>query len=245
MRKLFILIALLVLIGVGTGFQWLSVVGSKTPAAGGTTVYTPIGTISSNAVCPTSGTTCSVTLNQTIGAGHLVVVWGSNYTVTASHITGLSAGAGTATLCPSSTCAGFDSSQIADDFAVILSASSFAGPMVITWSQAFTANNGVAEVREYSFTNGPVSIDGNGGTRDQSSGASSIAGVAMSPTGASDLIVQGIAGSDNCSAITTYTHSDFLSGNGIADLLNTTSGTAPTWTCAANTFAALNAVAIK
>lgn len=103
---------------------------------------------------------------------------------------------------------------------------------------AGTAFNGEVEFLEYSTTGGPPIFDTCAGTVNGSSATP--AGQVLTLSGTNDVIVQVIqsAGPQNATAVTgTYTNpADFpfsgpaAAGYGIAGSINTSSGTAPTWT---------------
>jgi hypothetical protein len=84
MRKLGIIISLAVLIAIGSGFQWLSVVGSKPPVAGGGGTITPA--INGYAATFTSNSTVTVTPSPSPATGSTSII----YLYTSSSITALS-----------------------------------------------------------------------------------------------------------------------------------------------------------
>lgn len=78
----------------------------------------------------------------------------------------------------------------------------------------------------------------------------SCAGLALTLTGSADVIIQGIAPENGCTSITGgagYTSfGDFASfGNALAGQINTTTATAPTWTCSPTGQAAVTAISVK
>jgi hypothetical protein len=127
---------------------------------------------------------------------------------------------------------------------IIYNLNSTSGVGSITFN--FNTNCGACDVKVYEIgvTNGPAVLDTQG-NRDQSTNATSIAGVTLTLTGSADAIVQGGIASGTFSAVSgSYTNSDFTNGNGRAILLNTASGTAPNWTSTSGR-AALTAIAFK
>jgi hypothetical protein len=82
------------------------------------------------------------------------------------------------------------------------------------------------------------------GTRVQPTAATSVAGVALTLTGTNDIMFQVVNPAGSCSSVSGSYTAWFNAGAGSAYLLNTTSGTAPTWTCTSGT-AALSAIAFK
>lgn len=85
-----------------------------------------------------------------------------------------------------------------------------------------------------------------GGARDQSATTANPAGIGLTLTGSNDVIVQYVNYGTNATAISgTYTSpADFPGGSGVAGSINTSSGTAPTWTATSST-GALGALALK
>lgn len=190
----------------------------------------------SNTSC--SGTSCSVTTTST-GSGHAIVVvaWmGTSSAITISTVTG----GGTFTHC--SACHVADSSGLAVDASFTCSSTS--GTTSISIGLSSTVSSWAAEIIEYSYTSG-CAIDTQG-TRDQSSNSANPAGVTLTLTGTNDVIVQFINGSNSASAISgSYTNpADFPGGDGAGGAMNTTSGTAPTWTMTSGK-AALGAIALE
>ena len=184
-----------------------------------------------------NGTTCAVTVTST-GAGHLLVFAAliGNTTSTLSSVSG----DGTWTVCGAS-CRSV-SSVTTTEMGYILSATG--GATTITGTLSATSPWSAA-VLEYSYTSGPISVDAQG-HREQTTGTTSCAGVTLTLTGTNDVIVQIANPSGSISAVTSpYTSpADFPGGNGVAGSINTTSGTAPTWTQTSSTDA-LSAIAFK
>jgi hypothetical protein len=183
------------------------------------------------------GTSCAIALSAT-GSGHLLVATATNGASSGFSITSVS-GAGTWTHCPA--CVSADSGGGSTDISYNLSSTS--GVTTITVN--FSPSNGFESVAidEYSFTASSIAVD-NYGVLDQTSAGTSIAGVALTLSGSNDVIIQTVAPSGACSAVSgSYTNPvDFEDGSGVAGSINTTSGSAPNWTCTSST-AALSAIA--
>jgi len=129
------------------------------------------------------------------------------------------------------------------DASYTLNSASGATSITLTLSAA-VSTTWAACIREYSSTASGVAID-TSGNRDQSTAAANPAGVGLTLTGSNDLIVQFVACAGSCSGISAgYSNGDFPNNNGVADALNTSSGTAPTWTATSGR-AALGALAFK
>jgi len=177
-----------------------------------------------NAAC--SGTSCSVTVSAT-GSGHLITVIVQPNTATNTTISSVSGG-GTYTHC--TNCAASNGAGGAIDASYTLSSTSGATSISATLSQSGGAS-WTMEVFEYSFTNGPISLDASG-NRVQTTNVANPAGVALTLTGTNDVIVQGGWYTTPFTAISSPYSSpaDFPGGNGAAGAINTSSGTAPTWT---------------
>ena len=107
-----------------------------------------------------------------------------------------------------------------------------------TWSSV-VPEGAEMDFREYSYTGTAVSLDNIGTFGHPSSGATTISGIAPVLSGTNDVIVQSFAsGSDHATAVTTYGNANMGDDYfGSADLLNTTSTTAPTFSVCCTTVA--------
>ena len=190
--------------------------------------------------CSTAATSCSVTVTA-LGAGHLVYVAGAESTNTVS-LSSVTATGETFTVDSGCRNAG-DSTTGGTDCAYTLSAVGGATTVTCNWS-ASTA--GTCYVKEFPFTNSPASKDASSSIFD-SSACGSCPGVALTLTGTNDVIMQAAACGDTCTAISSpYTGTfNVGDGNGYAHSLNTTSGTAPTWTQTSSARLAGHAIAFK
>ena len=196
-----------------------------------------------------SGSTISITLTQSITAGS-ILIFGDQTNVTSARISSINVG-GTLVACgASSSCFNSAAGHGMDttDGGWVLSASATAGPVVVTYTGGLTA--GRIEMREYSCTGGTASADVQG-YRDSSTDTSPYNGVTLSPTGTNDVIVQwtNTAGNSPTSVSAPYGNFD-ITGAGeqfaMVDRLNTSSGTAPSFTAAGNSGGSTSAaIAVK
>lgn len=174
-----------------------------------------------NGAC-TTGTTCAITVAST-GTGHLLfaIATGGNNAIQSV------SGGGTWALCTTSECRSGKS-----DIAYCLASTSGATTVTIT----FTGSNSgaAAAVFEYSFTGSSASYDkGGNNTLSGQAGSNPATGIALTLTGTSDVIVQSMWGNVvNVTAVSApYTQpADFNGGIGYVGAINTSSGTAPSWT---------------
>lgn len=179
---------------------------------------------------------CVKTIAST-GSGNLLVIvqtGGVGDTITAISCTST---CGTWVHC--TACESSDSSAGAVDLEYVLSSNSGATSVSVTMTGATSLF-----FFEFSTTLPPFLVN-TGATpqskRDQTTAVTSIAGVALTLSAVNAVNVQGVACGGTCSSITTYAGIfDATNGNGAASLINTTSGTAPTWTSTSGR-AALNA----
>jgi hypothetical protein len=223
---------------VASALAQLRVIQNRSGEApgGGTKVWSLVQS-PINATCG-NVTSCVVTLSSNTLSGSLLVAVFTSGSPPIS-ITSAS-GAGTWTLC--SGCASSDTTAGSSDIIYNLNSTSGVGSITLN----FNTNCGACDVKIYEIavTNGPAVLDTQG-NRDQSTNATSIAGVTLTLTGTTDAILQGGIASGTFSGIdSSYTNSDFTNGNGRAILLNTASGTAPNWTSTSGR-AALTAIAFK
>jgi hypothetical protein len=224
MKKLMLLLGLILLVASRSRAVW------GTPTNGGTFVATEHS-------CA-SATTCAITVPST-GAGHLLVGMASmkNQSLTIVGMAGGSTGAfnsgPTAWYHPAgggsiatNICSVTDASAGSKDCAFVLS--STAGSTTITFTFSGTSGRATVDVFEVSYTNAPIGMDVSPVALDKTPGGTTIPGVALSLIGTNDFIVQGINPNKPFTSIDTrYT----TFGTGAAYLVNSTVGTAPTWTC--------------
>lgn len=200
---------------------------ATTPKASAAAVVALVQHPNSGGSC--SGTTCSITLTQSIVAGDFLII-GSNATNTGITISSINVGG---TLVPCTGCA-INGASLNTQGGWVLSSTSTAGPVVVTFS---ASAGGLSEVGlwEFSCTGGTVSHDIDG-TANNSTDTTPYNGVPLTLSGTNDAIVQWSDGvTQDPTSITTYANFTSVNGIGMADLINTTSGTAPAWTAAANT----------
>lgn len=192
-----------------------------------------------NASCSSGNATCSVTVSST-GAGHLIVAIAGTNAGTADPISSVSGG-GTYTNCSNCSIANSGSGTL--DAAYTLNSTSGATSISVTMSSAPSAVWKV-EILEYSFTNGPISLDASGSTSNTTS-TSSPPGQGLAVAGLNDVIVQAIKVGPNATAISgSYTSpADFSGSYGWAGWVNTITGTAPTWTSSASSQSAVLGIA--
>lgn len=185
------------------------------------------------------GTTCSLTLTQSIGTGNLLIITASAGN-TASDIVSINVG-GSLTI-PAGC--NFNGTALNTRCGYVLSSASTAGPVVITFSGSTLGIN--ASLREYSCSGGTLTFD-TSGHRDSGSDTSPFAGVGLTLGGTNDVILQFSDGvTVDPTAVSTYGNFESNNGVGIADLLNSTSATAPNWTAAGNSGGSTTgAIAIK
>lgn len=181
----------------------------------------------SNDACPTS-TTCTVTALTAVGTNHVLV--GYAWPSTTQTLTASASGAGTWIHSTSPSCAA-STLGFGVDAVYILSTTS-AAPTTISFVLSASSTSGWhVEVREYSFTGSSTQFDTCASASDTL--CTTCAGVALTLSGANDVIVQAYNPAVTCSAITApygNLNTDGSGGVCSADSLNTTSGTAPNWT---------------
>lgn len=238
MKKFLVLLMIGALLTVSVPAQMLQSI-SNASKAGGTWSLVQHPTVGT-ATC-TNATTCSITLTQSLATGNAAIIVmgpGNNVTISSINV------GGSLTLCPSSNCHQFQSGSGDMDAAYILSTSATAGPVIVTFSGS--DGSSVGTLREYHCVGGTISADTSNSS--QATGLSSpFTGQALSPTGLSDVIVSWAVDDANVTAVASpySTNADFVQGVGFADRLNTTSGTAPSWTGASTTQAVVGGVALK
>jgi hypothetical protein len=177
-----------------------------------------------------ASTTLSVTLNQSIPAGHFLVIAAVTDTA-ATTLSSISVGG---TLVPCTACV-FNSGHALTNTngGWVLSTSSTAGPVVLTFSQSSTDR--IAAIYDYSCTGGTVSHDADN-TADNATDTSPIAGPTITLAGTNDVIVNWAdgAGVDPTAVAGPFANFASQSGIGFANNLNTTSGTGAAFTAAGN-----------
>jgi len=194
-----------------------------------------------SSACNVSSATCNVTVAST-GTGHLILIGMS--ISNADFITSVS-GAGTYTV--PGGCEGADSTTSSTSCAYNLSSTSGVTTITVTRTST-TTGTWRCEVLELSSTATPFVLDVVG-NRDQSTNTTTPAGVTLTLSGSNDVILQTAQSSTGQTSISInapYTI-ETCGANRMcfAWSLNTTSGTAPTWTMASSGHAALGAIAIK
>jgi hypothetical protein len=197
--------------------------------------------ISNVTTCTTTSATCDATVAST-GTGHLLVV-GMTGTINEPIVS--VSGAGTWSLCASSSCFVIDNSNKSSDLAYCLSSTSGVTTITVTRGST-TSNTWKVAVWEISFTGASVALDTQG-TRAQTTNSSSVVGVALTLTGSNDIIFQLIkAGATTVNNISSpYTRNKTSAESSWASSLDTVSGTAPTWTLNSALRAAMSALAFK
>jgi len=186
--------------------------------------------------CNNSTNSCSITIPSS-GAGDAAIIWwrggGGN------NITAVSGG-GTWTI--AANCASNFASR-AVNCAYILSMAGGTTTVSVTFPTINTVSGFVYQ--EFSYTGSSMAVDVVGTNVSNSTSATTQTGLALTLGGSNDVIVQAIVPGLGATSITTYgsfaTSSDIAS----ASLVNTTSGTAPTWTLSGSSTATTGAIALK
>lgn len=189
--------------------------------------------------CAGGGAACTVPLSST-GSGHLLAIVG--YAGTNVTISSINAG-GTFVHC--SNCQQFQALTGTIDAGWVLSSSSGVTSIIVT----FSGNHAGAHVAIYeaSCSGGTIAKDSNAagtGSGTNASASSPYTGQALTLSGTQDFIVAaGVSDLDVTAAASPYnTNFNSVNGAGISYILNSTSGTAASWTAAGATkatFAAL------
>jgi hypothetical protein len=179
---------------------------------------------------------CNVTVTST-GAGHSIivgVVMNSNVTISGV------IGGGTYTLC-GANCQKGNGTTGFTDMAYTLSSTSGTTTIEIDLS---AGSSGVAYAWELSSTS-TITFDV-GNSILQTTNCTSCTGASLTLTGSNDFIAAIASCGGTCSAVTPYTADNaFTAGDGQAHSLNTSSGTAPTWTQSPTNPIALASLALK
>jgi hypothetical protein len=208
-------------------------VGAGAPVGGTWTLVQKTGYQTS------SSSPASVTVTST-GTGHLLVLMGHTNTGTTT-VSSVS-GAGTWSI-PAGCHVNGGGSIGGTDCAYNLSSTSGVTSISITLSASGTST---WIFYEYSFSGSSFSLDTTGTVTDGTAGTS-LAGVGLTLAGTKDVIVQGLftSGGNVTGVSTPYSNFQGTSFTGQADLENTSSGTAPTWTNSNSQTAAGAAIAIQ
>jgi hypothetical protein len=249
MKKLCALLLLLASSAHGQAlFQLQKAGGGTTPTF--TFVQNPI-----TATCSTSSSTCALT-GSSIGANHLLVIKSGTNTGAAVFIGSVTGNCSGTWQVPAGTqSAGGGSLNNLSD-AYCLSSTSGAVAITVTWTSAAPGFNG-AQLWEYSFTGSAAQLNtgasGGVGNVNNAAAATTQPGVALTLAGTTNLVIQqtSIGSGNTISSISTYGHfTSYFLGSGTnpgttatADLENTASGTAPTWTFSGSTTSNGNAIA--
>jgi hypothetical protein len=195
-------------------------------SAGGATAALN-GSPSHSSGCSGSAT-CSVTLSQSIPSGHFLIIAAAT-DLASTTMSSISVGG---TLVPCTNCV-FNSGHGLNNTngGWVLSTTSTAGPVVVTFSQVATE---FVSIYDYSCTGGTVSHDADN-TADNATDTSPITGPNITLTGTNDVIVNWADGGVDPTAVSAP-FADFVSvsGVGFADHLNTNSGTGANFTAAGN-----------
>ena len=203
-----------------------------------------------NTTCSTTVNTCTLTVAST-GSGHLGVVTVGLLAATNTWVTKVTDNMGSTWTVPGNTGSGgcylFNGNYGTTGCAYNLSLPAGVTSITATWSSVVPEGSRF-DFREYSYTGGGIALDSIGTIQDSSNPVTTITGVTPVLSGTNDVIIQAFSsGSSHATGVTTYGDAnvgDSLYGS--ADLLNTTSTVAPTWsTCCANTIYAAISIAFK
>lgn len=233
MRKL-IIFSLLCSLAFAQGVGGKAGIGGKAGFGGGASTGSATAALNgspSTAQAGGASTTLSVTLNQSIPAGHFLVIAAVTDTA-ATTLSSISVGG---TLVPCTACV-FNSGHALTNTngGWVLSTSSTAGPVVLTFSQSSTDR--IAAIYDYSCTGGTVSHDADN-TADNATDTTPITGPTITLAGTNDVIVNWAdgAGVDPTAVGSPFANFASQSGIGFANHLNTNSGTGANFTAAGNT----------
>ena len=197
--------------------------------------------VKGNGSCAGNNSTCSVTVTST-GSGHVLfvgVIVPRTATITSA------SGGGTYTLC-GTTCRNGNTTTGFTDGAYVLSSTSGVTSISATVSTTFGGGSTwVTFVLELSTDSGPALFDTSNNNL-VTTNCTSCTGTALTLGGTNDAIVTWASCGGTCSGITTYTN-DLAnpSGDGVAHLLNTASGTAPNWSQSPSSNLTSAAIAFK
>lgn len=197
-----------------------------------------------NGACTSTSTTCSVTVSST-GSGHAIIVMERSQaaSITISSVSG----GGTYTQC--TTCAG-SQTQAATSTDIFYTLASTSGTTSITVTRSASGSAWACEVAEYSVTAGnTIAYDASNNVND-STGAISQPGVALTLGGTNDVITQaaGISSTQTINSVSSpYTVLDPSPAATymFVESINTSSGSAPTFTLGASNRLEASALALK
>jgi hypothetical protein len=198
-----------------------------------------------DATCSATTTTCAVTMNQPVGANHILIVWVMIYDPGGSlHLNSISE---ESTSLPCSTCYVINS-FFNLDVRYVLNTTGTESTVTCVYSAASMQYQSCM-VAEFAYSGGAVSFDVGNSASNLSCGTT-CASVSLSLIGAKDLIVHAaVSAGVNITAISSpYTNlcSGTCGNQGGGYLLNATSGsTAPNWTVSATADNLSAAIAIK
>jgi len=199
----------------------------------------------------TTTTTCTISISA-VGGGHLLVVWDGLFSAVGTS-NSVSDGTNTYTHC--SNCRASDGTgTISGDMWYVLSSTLTGGATTVTVTHSGNLS-GFCYYAEYAFTAASVSVDASG-SADDATGSATQLGVAMTLTGTNDVVVQGIvsgSGAPTINSIAAGGTASFTNPfihpapdrSAIAGAINTTDGSAPTWTMSASARAVVGAMAFK
>lgn len=188
-----------------------------------------------------SGTNASTVISgiSAVGAGHLLVIgsWIGSLTKPITSITG-----GETWVNPGKFA---DPSGGGNSLDLRYVLSSTGGETSFTVNYASDTNFQGAIFMEFSYTAGSIALD-DAQVRQPVGSETNPAGATLTVTGASDVVIQAAAINTDPTAISgSFTRTSIRFGCAIGDLVNTASGTAPTWTAAAENPGNFYALAFK
>ena len=186
-----------------------------------------------------SGTTCTITVAST-GSGHLLVLAGVGDSTGSAHSFSSASGGGSWVHCTACTNGGlfFGSTYSSNDIAYVLSSSSGATSITWTWNGSMTSSGLLFEELSYSGSTITYDTAGNGGLL---AACSSCSGVALSPAGSQEVIIQYGNPLNSITGISGGTYGNLIIDSNFSDSfatqLNSANGTAPAWsTSSSGTF---------
>ncbi len=198
--------------------------------------------------CTGTGSTCTLTLSANFSSGDLVTIHCLTSTSDSPSLVSVNEGG---TLMPVYSAGGNGNNTmgIPADGYIYPSASTSSTSFVLT----FTGSTGGAScfVREYSVSTGTPVLDWANGTLPSASGTT-VSGLSPTYSGTNDIVVQYAMGQSGfftvrtITNVSTYNNGQFdgINGPGVANLINTTSTSAPSWTASgALGFASLGGMA--
>jgi hypothetical protein len=196
-----------------------------------------------NEACGSASSTCAITVTST-GTGHFgIITWQTDSTTTLSSVSG----GGTWTVPAGCTF----TNGLSVGCAYNLTLGSGVTTVTLTWTNASPGSPTSAWFYEESFTGSSVSLDngssGGLGTVNNTSSSTTQPGVALTLACSNCAIFQAeVEGGGQPNSINgSYTLDSGVAFRGTAHILNTASGTAPTWTLSASATNLGGAIAIK